>query len=105
MRPSVSYYIDLGSLEYDRYIELKTIKQVDNQIKKLIDNKQSFMVYVKFNYPEQKYMMSRHYQSEIWQYSANEDRCWRFNLHKNTYLKRLRQCTNRLKKTMLSHGR
>lgn len=103
MRYGVSYCIDLGSLEDERYIECKTIKQVDNEIKKLIDKKRSFLVYVKIHPKTHLYTFDIKF--EIWQYCSHEDSCWKFNLRENIYLKRLKQATNRLRHTMIRYGR
>lgn len=110
MIKSIDYYLSFkgdGFLQ-QAYIDCKTLKILEKEIKNLIDNKITFEVWVRFNFrDDHQYAAAflKNYTSfEIWHYNAETDCSSTYNLRKNIYYKRLRRYERRLSKLMLTYG-
>lgn len=99
------------NLDNREKINFRSIKDVDNGIKKLIDSKISFEIYFVLSYSESDmkkkfphFSMSNKTIFEFWHYNAETDGSSTFNLRRNKFYKRIRQSEKRLRKTMLTYG-
>lgn len=112
MIKSTSYYLRYKEkgVEFGfSFSDHKTLVDLEKQIKKFIDDKITFEVWVRFNFQDKVLNKSSYgfydYTSfEIWYYDADTDTSSNYNLRKNIYYKRLRRYERRLSKTMLTYG-
>lgn len=110
MIKSTDYYLRYkqdGSI-HNNFVDCKTLKSLEKEIKKFIDNKVTFEVWVRFNFrDDHRYaqaFMNNYTSFEIWYYDAETDCSSTYNLRKNMYYKRLRRYERRLSKLMLTYG-
>lgn len=108
MKYKTSFYI--MKLVNKEKIDLKTIAEVDKEIKKLIDQKISFEVYSVFTYFDKKLKrkfpvaVSPSCFFEFWHYDAERNVPSTYNLRRNKFYKRIKQSEKRLRPTMLRYG-
>lgn len=111
MLKSTSYYLrykKFGETNFS-FVDCKNLKSLEKEIKKMIDLKITFEVWVKFNFREDHsnnslYGFDNYTSFEIWHYDGLTDVSSHYNLRKNIYYKKLRRYEKRLRPLMLNYG-
>jgi hypothetical protein len=111
MLKSTSYYLrykKFGEVTFS-FVDCKSLKTLEKEIKKMIDLEVTFEVWVKFNFTEKLvnnsgYGFNNCTSFEIWHYDSLSDTSSSYNLRKNMYYKKLRRYEKRLRPLMLSYG-
>ena len=108
MKTKTRYYIRYNAKPIGfNFEDYNTLKDLETGIKKFIDNKITFEVWVKFEFdknPDTPYGFDNYTSFGVWYYDAETDGVSNFNLRKNRYYKTLRRYERRLSKLMKTYN-